>query len=158
MPPSSNQSGMFLIMVIQICATYINSTSAFQLSTNVQQIRKCMNNGMSFRKHCHGLESFSCDDSESGLLHSNQGSIERRKVIKSLGLLFTTSVTISSASEAAKAETSTGGNIPDMVGGFKKPKGVGGLTKKIRKVGDIMVRCYYFVFCIIFTTVVNYTT
>jgi len=32
------------------------------------------------------------------------------------------------------------GYLPDMVGGFVKPKGLGGLPKKIRSVGNIMVR------------------
>ena len=64
--------------------------------------------------------------------------VERRKVFKSLGLLLASSAIVSSNSKDAKA-VGTLGYIPDMVGGLKKPKGVGGLTKKIRKVGDIMV-------------------
>ncbi len=38
--------------------------------------------------------------------------------------------------ESASAET---GLLPDGIGGFKKPKGLGGLPNKIRNVGDIMV-------------------
>ena len=34
------------------------------------------------------------------------------------------------------------GYIPDMVGGFKKPKGLGGLPKKIKAVGHVLVRGY----------------
>ncbi len=49
------------------------------------------------------------------------------------------SETSSSGTSGTSSTSSTSGYIPDMVGGLKKPKGVGGLTKKIRKVGDIMV-------------------
>lgn len=37
-----------------------------------------------------------------------------------------------------QSATAAQGYIPDMVGGFKKPKGVGGLPQKIRSVGDIL--------------------
>lgn len=64
---------------------------------------------------------------------------QRRDFLRNgLSLLISSATVISSA---GRAEASgTGGYIPDMVGGLKKPKGVGGLTKKIRKVGNIMVR------------------
>ena len=74
----------------------------------------------------------------SSLSQSQQQQQKRRDFLRnSLSLFIATSTVVSSSSKAEAMSTS--GYIPDMVGGYRKPKGVGGLTKKIRKVGDIMV-------------------
>jgi len=70
-------------------------------------------------------------------------SLQRRKLLRnSMNILSSTLPFMIASSSysipADAAEKGTSGYIPDMVGGLKKPKGVGGLTKKIRKVVDIM--------------------
>ena len=83
------------------------------------------------------------EESEEGvdLLQS-----QRRNFLRSsLSFLMSSSALMSSSKNAAAVSTS--GYIPDMKGGFKKPKGVGGLTKKIRRVGDIMVSKLHLLWC-----------
>eukprot|EP00551_Chaetoceros_affinis_P013271 CAMPEP_0203685370 /NCGR_PEP_ID=MMETSP0090-20130426/48514_1 /ASSEMBLY_ACC=CAM_ASM_001088 /TAXON_ID=426623 /ORGANISM="Chaetoceros affinis, Strain CCMP159" /LENGTH=331 /DNA_ID=CAMNT_0050554561 /DNA_START=181 /DNA_END=1172 /DNA_ORIENTATION=+ len=66
-----------------------------------------------------------------------QGESRRRKLLHNSLSFFLASSATTLSPLVSNAE-STAGYIPDMVGGLKKPKAVGGLTKKIRKVGDIM--------------------
>lgn len=78
------------------------------------------------------LSDADTDDAE----HDLPCQTSRRDLFQNLitsGMVVATALTASSS--PAKAVT---GYLPDMTGGFVKPKGLGGLPKKIRSVGQIM--------------------
>ena len=142
---STHQRTIFLIVIVQICVT-CTTTLAFQFSSNTNALQRRYKKSGVQSKTQHS--STHVEEEESSSTHpDSMTNMNRRKVFKSLGLLFTSSAIISSNSEDAEA-AGTLGYIPDMVGGLKKPKNVGGLTKKIRKVGDIMVSLIDIEICI----------
>jgi hypothetical protein len=102
--------------------------SAFQPNTSTQYMS-------TFAYDQKMSKLFSISDSND---KSSRNSNRRGVLTTSLATILSTSGLVSFSRESSAADTS--GYIPDMAGGLKKPKGVGGLTKKIRKVGDIMVR------------------
>ncbi len=152
---SHKRSILLIVVIIQICEPYIKSTLAFQFPSNVQIKTTTFGNNVQndfFGRSSNVLHNSIDDKLEENIPissnnnNNNNNIMERRNVFKSLGLFITTTTTTSAiitsksqVAEAAALLSDTTGYIPDMVGGFKKPKGVGGLTKKIRKVGDIMV-------------------
>ncbi len=105
----------------------LDAAVAFQQSPLIQhnQILASKNDGVKL--------FFSKDDS----IEEDGRSTKRREFFK--GILGSGMAVIAGefmSVESASAET---GLLPDGVGGFKKPKGLGGLPNKIRNVGDIMV-------------------
>ncbi len=135
-------------LIIQICA------SAFQLPCSPPKIGKnahhVTNGAIPHYRNSKILQSMVKDpnyndgeESDSQDIEDSHQPLNRRNLLLSLGAaLATTSAGIYATNEAAEA-SSTSGYIPDMAGGFKKPKGVGGLSKKIRTYGDIMVSGMY---------------
>lgn len=137
----SSKRTLSLVLVIQTCASYCTFTSAFVYSSNTQ-----IHNGP-FVTNARSLVQQSMTENSHEELDSsdnirNDQSMERRNVLMTLGALAT-SAGINASGGIAEASTTTG-YIPDGVGGYKKPKNVGGLTKKIRTYGDIMVSSFVF--------------
>lgn len=68
---------------------------------------------------------------------SAQDASSRRDFFNFIASAGVTVAGVTAGTFAANAQT---GLLPDPNGGFAKPKGLGGLPKKIRSVGNIMVR------------------
>lgn len=127
---------LFLITVLQICST---RTLAFQFQHTVitHSVHKRSTTSNFLKMNLSTKEEQHQQQIEEGKGEGLMSQSQRRDFLRnSLSLLLTTSTVISSSNKAEASSTS--GYIPDMVGGYRKPSGVGGLTKKIRKVGNIM--------------------
>lgn len=72
---------------------------------------------------------------------SAQDASSRRDFFNIIASAGVTVAGVTAGTFAANAQT---GLLPDANGGFAKPKGLGGLPKKIRSVGNIMVRSNVF--------------
>lgn len=122
------------VQLVQLCSF---TTSAFQFQPNV--VTHSMHESSTHNnllKMNLSTQQHQMEEEEDSPLSRSQRQKRRDFLRNSLSLFITTSTVVSSSGKAEAS--STAGYIPDMVGGYKKPKGVGGLTKKIRKVGDIM--------------------
>lgn len=118
---------IFFIVIIQTVAfqqVNLHHTNTHTIKTNV----KCRRNDMNMKLMGQSIDPYG----------EEENSPRRTFLRQSLLSLIVSSTAMTASSDKTEA-ASTSGYIPDMVGGLKKPKGVGGLTKKIRKVGDVMV-------------------
>jgi hypothetical protein len=94
--------------------------------TSLAALKDGYNNEYEY-EHEHEIESITRKDN----------GIKRRDMFTAMigsSIAMVAGTLIPSSSQAQQ------GYLPDMVGGFVKPKGLGGLPKKIRSVGNIMVR------------------
>lgn len=130
-----------LVVLVAVLQCSIPSSVAFQqpqsavLKSRNFVVDKGQHTTMMSKDETNEVNMFERGAGEEGELQ-----YRRRKFVQnSFSFFVASSATALSPIAATAAESiSTSGYIPDAGGGVKKPRGVGGLARKIRKVGDIM--------------------